>query len=107
MRKFENIDLYQMVKELYSNAEILLSNWHCADYMTENGAYIILIPFIDTEKLYRLNIFYQNNRNTDRKIEIITLKENREKIDEILTKKTNIIEMDNWLGGIDEEREKG
>ena len=32
---------------------------------------------------------------------------NKEKIEEILTNKTNIIEIDNWLGGMDEARQKG
>ena len=32
--------------------------------------------------------------------------ENKEKIEEILTNKTNIVEMDEWLGGIDGERQE-
>ena len=64
------------------------------------------MPFIDTEKLHKLNIFYNNNKNTNRKIDIITLRENKEKIDEILTNRTNIIEIDNLLGGIDGESKK-
>ena len=72
--------------------------------MTEDGKYIIVMPFIDTEKLHKLNIFYKNNQKINRKIDIITLKENKEKIEEILTNKTNIIEIDNWWGGIDEAR---
>ena len=31
---------------------------------------------------------------------------NKEKIEEILTNKTNIVEMDEWLGGIDGERQE-
>ena len=64
------------------------------------------MPFIDTERLYGLNKFYNNNKNIIRKIDIITLKENKEKIEEILTNKTNIVEMDEWLGGIDGERQE-
>lgn len=107
MRKLDEIDFYTIIKQIYQNTEILLSNWKKADYMTEDKIYIIVMPFIDTEKLHRLNIFYKNNQKTDRKIDIITLKENEEKIDEILTNKTNIIEVDKWLGGIDENRQKG
>ena len=83
---------------------MLLSNWKNADYMTEGEEYIILMPFIDTEKLHRINIFFNNNKGTNRKISIMTLKENKEKIEEILTKKTNIIEIDESLmGGTNEE----
>ncbi len=104
MRKLDEIDFYPIVKQIYQNTEILLSNWKKAEYMTEDRTYIIVMPFIDTEKLHGLNIFYKNNQKTDRKIDIITLKENKEKIDEILTNKTNIIEIDKWLGGIDESK---
>lgn len=107
MRKFEKIDIYQIVKKIYNDKEILLSNWKKADYMTEDRKYIILMPFIDTEKLHKLNLFYRNNQKINRKIDIITLKENKEIIEDILTNKTNIIEIDNWLGGINEDKEKG
>lgn len=107
MRKLEKIDIYQIVKKIYNDKEILLSNWKKADYMTEDRKYIILMPFIDTEKLHKLNLFYKNNQKINRKIDIITLKENKEIIEDILTNKTNIIETDNWLGGINEDKEKG
>lgn len=107
MRKLEKIDIYQIVKKIYNDKEILLSNWKKADYMTEDRKYIILMPFIDTEKLHKLNLFYKNNQKINRKIDIITLKENKEIIEDILTNKSNIIEIDNWLGGINEDKEKG
>lgn len=107
MRELEKIDIYQIVKQIYNDKEILLSNWKKADYMTEDRKYIILMPFIDTEKLHKLNLFYKNNQKINRKIDIITLKENKEIIEDILTNKSNIIEIDNWLGGINEDKEKG
>ena len=99
MRYIQKADLYEVLKQIYENKEILLSNWKKADYMTEDKQYIFLIPFIDTEKLHKLNIFY-NNKISNRKIDILTLKENKRKIEEILSNNTNIIELDNWLGGI-------
>ncbi len=104
MRKLEETDFYQITKQIYQNTEILLSNWENAEYMTEDNEYIVLMPFIDTEKLYRLNIFNRDIKNVKREISILTLKGNKEKINEILTNKTNIIEIDDWLGGIDENR---
>ena len=106
MKKLEGYDFYEIVKKIYLNKEILLSNWIKAEYMTEDKTYIVVMPFIDTEKINRLRMFYKNNPKINRKIDIITLKENKEKICEILTNKVNIIELDNWLGGIDGEREK-
>jgi hypothetical protein len=107
MKILENIDYYKVIQKIYKNTEVLLSNWKKANYMTEDRRYIIIMPFVDTEKLHGLNVFYKNNQNTDRKINIITLRENKEKINEILTNRTDIIEMDNWLGGIDEKKPKG
>lgn len=105
-KKLEDYDLYEVVKKIYSDKEILLSNWKKAEYMTEDKIYIVVMPFIDTEKINRLRMFYRNNPKINRKIDIITLKENKEKICEILTNKVNIIELDNWLGGINGEREE-
>ena len=105
-KKVVYLDFYEIIKQMYSNTEVLLSNWVKADYMTEDRTYIFFMPFIDTERLYGLNKFYNNNKNIIRKIDIITLKENKEKIEEILTNKTNIVEMDEWLGGIDGERQE-
>lgn len=105
-KELEAFDFYEIVKKIYSDKEILLSNWKKAEYMTEDRVYIVVMPFIDTEKINRLRMFYKNNPKVNRKIDIITLKENKEKICEILTNKVNIIELDNWLGGINGEREE-
>lgn len=99
MRCFQKIDLYEVIKPIYEK-ELLLSNWKKADYMTEDKQYVLLMPFIDTEKLHKLNIFYNNNKMSNRKIDIITLKENKGKIEEILTNNVNTIELDSLLGGI-------
>ena len=105
-KELEAFDFYEIVKKIYSDKEILLSNWKKAEYMTEDRVYIVVMPFIDTEKINRLRMFYKNNPKVNRKIDIITLKENKEKIGEILTNKVNIIELDNWLGGINGERKE-
>lgn len=106
LKELERVDFYEIIKRIYSDKEILLSNWKKAEYMTEDNKYIIVMPFLDTERLYRLNRFFRNNQKINRKIDIITMKENKEKIIEILTNRVNIIELDGWLGGIHEEREK-
>lgn len=106
MRIIEKIDLYEIIMQIYKGKEILLSSWEKADYMTNTEEYIVLMPFIDTEKLHRLNIYYNENKKSNRQIDILTLKENIGKINEILTDTTNIIELDDLLGGINGEIEK-
>ena len=105
MRLFERIDLYEVLKMIYKGKEILLSDWDKADYMTEEGLYIFLMPFIDTVKLHKLNVFYKSNTSSSKKIDIVTLKENRDIIDKVLKRKTNIVELDEWLKKLQIEME--
>ncbi len=100
IKLFKDVDIYEIVREIYKGKEILLSNSRNADYMIENERYILSMPFIDTEKLYRLKIFFNSNEKRDRKIDIITLKENKEKINEVLEPRSNIVELDKWINAI-------
>jgi len=61
LKELINLEIYETIKKIYNNREILLSNWGKANYMTEDKDYIILMPFIDTEKLNRIDTFLQNN----------------------------------------------
>ncbi len=97
IRLFQEIDCYDILLQIYKGKEILLSNWNKADYMTEEKQYILFMPFIDTEKLHRLNIAFNNTERINKKIDIVTLKENKEKIEEILTNEINIVELDEIL----------
>ncbi len=105
MRELENIDNYSLLKQIYGDTEILLSEWTKAIHKKEDGTYIVLMPFIDTEKVHGINVFYNSNKNQGKKLELITLKENIGKINELLTKKTKIIEIDNWIGGANDKEE--
>jgi len=105
MRLFESIDLYEVLKMIYKGKEILLSDWDKADYMTEESLYIFLIPFIDTVKLHKLNVFYKSNKSPSKRIDIVTLKENTDIIDKVLKCKTNIVELDEWLKKLQIEME--
>lgn len=97
MQSIKDIDVYDIAEEIYKEKEILLSNWDKADYMTEDENYIIIMPFIDTNRLHELNIAYNDNKEFKREIDILTLQENIKKIDEILIRKTNIIGIDKCL----------
>ena len=79
--------------------------------LTDKDAVISAIEVLWDYDFYREDnkIIYSailNLYNRGEPIDIITLKENKEKIEEILTNKTNIVEMDEWLGGIDGERQE-
>ncbi len=100
IKLFKDVHIYEIVRDIYKGKEILLSNWRNADYMIENERYILSMPFIDTEKLYRLKVFFNSNETKDKKIDIVTLKENKEKINEVLEHRSNIVELDEWINAI-------
>lgn len=103
LKKYNDIDFYDLIKRIY-NKPILISNWKYADYIAELNHFIIVMPFIDTTKISQINWFYKENTSTKRKIDFITLKENKDVLKEILTDKCNVIIFpDNLLGGIQDE----
>ena len=97
IKDIKNIDSYDIVKE------ILLSNWNKADFIMEDKKYIVFMSFIDTGKLHKLNLAYGYNKESKRNIDILTLKVNRSKINEMLVKSTNIIEIDRCLDKVRNE----
>lgn len=99
--KLINIDFYEILSNLYKK-ELLLSSWLEADYMIDNGKFIIIMPFINVEKLHRINIIFRNDKNHNKEIDLITLSENTDKIKEILKRKCNILEIEKLM----EERMK-
>ena len=91
---------HELLENIYEK-EILISNWEIADYMLDDGTYLIYMPFINTEKIEKINWFYKENTNVKRKIEILTLEENKNKIQELLCSKCKIKTFDKEvLGGI-------
>ena len=105
IKKYENINFHELLEIIYEE-EIMISNWELADYLLQDGTYIVNMLFINTEKLEKINWYYDENTNINKKIEIITLEENEEKIKEILNNKCLIRTFDkNLLGGINEAKE--
>lgn len=97
MQLLKVIDIYDVIQKIYKGKEVLLSNWDKADYVTDDKQYIVSMPFIDTKKLHKLNVAYKDNKEENNKIDILTLKENKKKIKEILNRSTNIIEIDETI----------
>lgn len=99
MKKIHETYMYEMIKKMYEGKEILVSNWEKADFMTEDYVYLVIMPFIDTEKLYSINVFYNSNESNGVEINIVTLEENKDVICKILDKPTKIVDLDAFLGG--------
>lgn len=103
LKEFNNINVHDLLENLYEK-EILISDWDKADYMLEDGRYILYMPFINSEKITRIDWYYQENTESNRKLEILTLEENKEKIQEMLRRKHEIRTFDkDLLGGVCEE----
>ena len=99
LKKINDVNVHDLLENLYEK-EILISDWDKADYMLEDGRYILYVPFINSEKIAKLDWYYQENIESNKKLEILTLEENKEKIQEILKGKCKIKTIDkDLLGG--------
>ena len=98
LRKYNSIYPYEILEKLF-DSEILVSDWDKADYLLEDGIYILYMPFIDTEKIEKINWYYEENSNTKRNINVVTLRQNEQKLKEILNIKCSIKIIDNYIGG--------
>ena len=98
LRKYNSIYPYEILERLF-DSEILVSDWDKADYLLEDGIYILYMPFIDTEKIEKINWYYEENSNTKRNINVVTLRQNEQKLKEILNIKCSIKIIDNYIGG--------
>ena len=101
IRKYNSIYPYEILERIFDD-EILVSDWEKADYLLEDGTYILYMPFLDTEKIERINWYYEENTNTKRNINIVTLRQNEQKLKEILNNKCSIKIIDNYIGGENE-----
>lgn len=105
IKNYKNIDVHELLEGIYDK-EILISNWDKANYLLEDNTYIVFMPFINTEQIERINWYYQENTETTKKVEIITLKENADVIERTINNKCKIKTFDkNLLGGISEMEE--
>lgn len=104
IKKYDDIDFYELVKNIYGEEkQILLSDWRIANYISlEDNHYILNMLFIDSEKLNELRWFFEENIDTKKSIDIITLKENEEFIKELAPINSKIIGIDkeNLLKGV-------
>lgn len=103
IKEYEKVNIHELIEKVYEQ-EIMISNWEYADFMLEDETYIVNMIFLDTEKIGRINWFLEENTESNKKIEFITIKNNEEKLRELLDNKCNIrIINENLVGGIDEE----
>ena len=90
LKKYPNINWHEVLETMY-NKELLISDWDNADYLLDENKYIIEMLFINKE-----------NSNSLKRVEIITIDENKEKIKEMVgDNRCSVKVIDkNWLGGI-------
>lgn len=105
LKNYKKINVHELLENIY-NREVMISDWNKADFLLDKNNYIIFMPFLNTEKIDNINWYYRQNNDSQRKVDIITFKENEEVIKRILDYKCNIkyIEKD-LLGGNNEENE--
>lgn len=95
IKQFDYIDFYELVKSIYGKEkQVLFSDWNLADYYLEGNLYILNMLFLDIEKINELIWFYQENTDSKKQINILTLKENEEVIRKLAPKKAKIIGID-------------
>lgn len=96
IKKYSNIDFYEIVKKIYGErTQILMSDWKLSDYLLENNHYICNMLFIDTERLSAIKWFLEENENTNKIIDIITLKENEKIIRKVISNNIRILTIEN------------
>ncbi len=67
------IDYGKILNEFgYNNS--FISEWYFCDYETKNKQFIVFFPFIDCEKIYKLRLFYRENRKYIENLHIICSK---------------------------------
>ena len=101
INNYSNINWHEVLETMY-NKELLISDWDNADYLLDENKYIIEMIFINTEKIEKLKWYYKENSDSLKKVEIITIDENKEKIKEMVgDNRCSVKVIDkNWLGGI-------
>ena len=83
INNYSNINWHEVLEIMY-NKELLISDWDKAAYLLDENKYIIEMIFINTEKIEKLKWYYKENSDSLKKVEIITISENKEKIGEMV-----------------------
>lgn len=91
LKEIENINYHEVLEELYDE-EILISDWDKADYMLDNGTYIVNMPFINAERISRLNWFFSENKS-EKIVYIVTYERNKEQIKKMITNKNCFVSL--------------
>lgn len=96
IKQYSNIDFYEIVKKIYGErTQVLISDWKLSDYLLDTSHYVCNMLFIDTEKLNAIKWFFEENENTNKTIDIITLKENEEIIKKEVSQNVRILTIEN------------
>ena len=106
IKQFDYIDFYELVRSIYGEErQVLFSDWNLADYYLENNLYVLNMLFLDIERINEIIWFYQENTDSKKHLEILTLKENEELIRKLAPENSKIIGIDKsyFLKGVEFE----
>ena len=107
IKQFDYIDFYELVRSIYGEErQVLFSDWNLADYYLGNNLYILNMLFLDIERINELIWFYQENTDSRKQLDILTLKENEEMIRKLAPENSKIIGIDTsyFLKGVEFEK---
>lgn len=92
IKHYNNIEIYELIKNIYGeSSEVLVSDWKLADFLIDNFYYVCNMIFIDTERLGEIKWFFEENEKIKRKIDVITLEENKEIIKKLVPQNVKIV----------------
>lgn len=63
LKYLNSIDWYNVVKKIYKNDKIYLSDYNFCEYTNYKNKYISTFYFLDTEKINRIKYFLRENKN--------------------------------------------
>ena len=75
IKQIADVDYYELIKYIYDDdSQILYSDWKVADYYLGKNQYVLVMPFIDAEKVNELKWYYEENLETKKEISIKYIK---------------------------------
>lgn len=66
---------YRAISEEFGYSDTFLSKWDFCDYETRDKKFITFLPFIDAEKIYKLKMFCEENKEYIEKLHVFCSKD--------------------------------
>lgn len=96
LKYLNSIDWYNVVKKIYKNDKIYLSDYNFCEYTNYKNKYISTFYFLDTEKINRIKYFLRENKNKNADI-ICSAKLKAELIKELPNCNYIVIDLEEYI----------